>query len=81
VQAGLGQRDSRRNQRGAADLKALQPVAAEEGAEAAAADAEVDLSKVPLPGDAAVAVEGEPDAAAAAAKRRPARRKVAVKAE
>jgi len=80
VQAGLAQRDSRRNQRGAADLKASQP-AAEEGGEAAPADSEIDLSKVPLPADIAVAAEGEPVNDAAAAKRRPARRKVAVKAE
>ena len=79
AQAGLGQRDSRRAQRGSADQKAGAP----EGAEAAPADAEVDLSKVEIPADAAAPAEGEA-AEPAGAKRpaaRPARRKVAVKAE
>ena len=55
VQSGLGQRDSRRQQRGAQDIKA--PVAAENPPEA-----EIDLSKVELPPAVAAVVEGEADA-------------------
>jgi small subunit ribosomal protein S2 len=77
VQEALAQREERRTQRGAADIvKAPTPPA--EGGEAAP-DAEIDLSKVPLPADLAVAVEGEADPAAI--KRRPTRRKAVVKAE
>jgi small subunit ribosomal protein S2 len=77
VQEALAHREERRTQRGAADIvKAPTPSA--EG-EAAAPDAEIDLSKVVLPADVAVAVEGETDPAAI--KRRPLRRKAVVKAE
>jgi small subunit ribosomal protein S2 len=55
VQSGLSLRDSRRQQRGAADIKA--PVAAENPP-----DAEIDLSKVDLPPAVAAVVEGEAEA-------------------
>ncbi|MBI5770667.1 MAG: 30S ribosomal protein S2 [Verrucomicrobia bacterium] len=77
IQSGLAQRETRRAQRGAADVKA----AAE--ASAAAATAEVDLTKVELPADVAAVVEGESETEAASpAKKRPVRtRKAVVKAE
>jgi small subunit ribosomal protein S2 len=75
VQNGLAQRDSRRAQRGAADLKA-----ANAAAEAPLAPGEVDLSKIDLPADVVAAVEGESEAAAA--KKKPLKAKRApVKAE
>jgi small subunit ribosomal protein S2 len=52
VQSGLAQRDSRRTQRGAADLQAVHAVAAE-------TVGEIDLSKIDLPADVAAVVEGE----------------------
>lgn len=77
VQSGLSLRETRRAQRGAADVRAA--------AEASAAAGEVDLSKVELPPEVAAVVEGEVDAAAPAAaapKKRPTRaKKPAVKAE
>jgi small subunit ribosomal protein S2 len=74
VQAGMAQRETRRAQRGAADIKATQ-FAAE-----TVPTTEIDLTKVDLPGDVIAAVEGETDLAAV--KRRPVRlRKAAVKAE
>jgi small subunit ribosomal protein S2 len=82
IQSGLAQRDSRRQARGTADLKAATAaVAAATGAtaEAAAAPAaEVDLSS--LPGALVANVEGgegEAAAAAAAKKKAPARKKIA----
>jgi small subunit ribosomal protein S2 len=76
VQEALAQREARRTQRGAADIvKAPTP----EGEVSANPDAEIDLSKVVLPAEVAVAVEGETDPAAI--KRRPIRRKAVVKAE
>jgi small subunit ribosomal protein S2 len=76
IQEALAQREARRTQRGAADIvKAPTP----EGEATANPDAEIDLSKVVLPADVAVAVEGETDPAAI--KRRPVRRKAVVKAE
>ncbi|MBM3874836.1 MAG: 30S ribosomal protein S2 [Verrucomicrobia bacterium] len=82
IQSGLAQRDSRRQARGAADLKAATAaVAAATGAtaEAAAAPAaEVDLSS--LPGALVATVEGaegEAATAAAAKKKAPARKKIA----
>jgi len=75
IQSALAQRESRRTQRGAADIvKAPQP-----DGETVAPAVEIDLSKVDLPADVAVAVEGEADPAAI--KRRPLRRKAVVKAE
>ncbi len=53
IQSGLAQRDSRRQQRGAADLRASQPAA-----EVANAD-QVDLSKVEIPADVAAIVDGD----------------------
>jgi small subunit ribosomal protein S2 len=74
VQEGLAQRETRRAQRGAADIKATQFVSEPVSA------TEIDLTKVDLPGDVIAAVEGETDPAAV--KRRPVRlRKAAVKAE
>ena len=83
IQSGLAQRDSRRQARGTADLKAATAaVAAATGATAepaAAPAAEVDFSS--LPGALVANVEGEGDAAAAAAaaakKKAPARKKIA----
>lgn len=82
IQSGLAQRDTRRQARGTADLKAATAaVAAATGAnaEAAAAPAaEVDLSS--LPGALVATVEGEGEAAPAAAaakKKAPARKKIA----
>ncbi len=83
IQSGLAQRDSRRQARGTADLKAATAaVAAATGATAepaAAPAAEVDLSS--LPGALVATVEGEGDAATAAAaaakKKAPARKKIA----
>ncbi|MFN5561987.1 MAG: 30S ribosomal protein S2 [Opitutaceae bacterium] len=83
IQSGLAQRDSRRQARGTADLKAATAaVAAATGATAepaAAPAAEVDLSS--LPGARVATVEGEGDAATAAAaaakKKAPARKKIA----
>lgn len=79
VQSGLAQRDTRRAQRGAAEVKAAADAAA-------VAAGEVDLSKVELPPEvAAEVVEGETEAApapGAAAKKRPTRAKrPVVKAE
>jgi small subunit ribosomal protein S2 len=76
VQSGLAQRDTRRAQRGAADLRA-----ANAATETPLAPGEVDLSKIDLPADVVAAVEGE-DAAMVAAKKKPVRAKRApVKAE
>ena len=83
IQSGLAQRDSRRQARGTADLKAATAaVAAATGATAepaAAPAAEVDLSS--LPGALVATVEGEDAAATAAAaaakKKAPARKKIA----
>ena len=75
VQSGLAQRDSRRQQRGAADLKAANEAAG-------IAPAEVDLSKVELPPDVAAVVEGEGETEAGLPKKRLVRaRKAVVKAE
>ncbi|MBL9203004.1 MAG: 30S ribosomal protein S2 [Opitutaceae bacterium] len=82
IQSGLAQRETRRAQRGQAD-----PKTSTAGVETAAAvpavvgDEDV-LAKVDLPADVAAVVEGETEAAPAAAKRRPTRAKrPAVKAE
>ena len=77
IQSGLSQRDARRTQRGAAEVKAAQE---EAPVESVPAVEETDiLEKVDLPADVAAIVEGEPEGAA---KRRPARpRKAPVKAE
>lgn len=78
IQSGLAQRESRRNTRGQADLRAA---SAELAASAGAvnAEGEVDLSKVALPSGVDLS---EADAAAAAAKKKaPARKKVAAPKE
>ncbi|MDB6095105.1 MAG: ribosomal protein [Verrucomicrobia bacterium] len=79
IQSGLAQRDSRRAQRGASDIKVANAGAA--GAvETPLAPGEVDLSKIDLPADVVAAVEGESEASAA--KKKPVRAKKApVKAE
>ncbi len=78
IQEAEGVRESRRNQRGAADIKASQ---FEGGSDVAPSSSEeIDLSKIPLPADVAVAVDGETDPAAVK-RRLPTRRKAVVKAE
>jgi small subunit ribosomal protein S2 len=85
IQSGLSQRDTRRAQRGQADLRSVTagvetaPVAAT----AAAADEDVLAKVVDLPPDVAAVVEGEVEGAAApGAKKKPVRAKrPAVKAE
>jgi small subunit ribosomal protein S2 len=82
IQSGLAQRDTRRAQRGAADLKSVQ-AGVEPAAAAPAAAGEVDLSGVEIPSDVAPLVEGETEGGAAAApKKKPVRAKrPVVKAE
>ena len=78
IQSGLAQRDSRRNTRGQADLRA---VSAELATSTGAIneDGEVDLSKVVIPSGVDLS---EADAAAVAAKKKaPARKKVAAPKE
>ena len=78
VQTGLAQRESRRAQRGAADIKATTEAATAAGTVAA----EVDLSKVELPPEVAAVVEGEGETEAGLPKKRVTRaRKAPVKAE
>jgi small subunit ribosomal protein S2 len=77
IQEAEGVREARRGQRGTADIKASQ---FEGGSDAAPAAEEIDLSKVPLPADVAVAVDGEIDPAAVK-RRLSSRRKAVVKAE
>ncbi len=80
VQNGLAQRETRRAQRGAADIKA--PVSAtEEVAPAIDAEGEIDLSKVELPADVAAVVEGETDGAVATKKKSLRAKRPVVKAE
>jgi small subunit ribosomal protein S2 len=81
VQSGLSLRDTRRAQRGAADLRATQA-----GVEAAAptgvpASTEVDLSRVELPPEVVPLVEGETEAAAALKKKPIRAKRPTVKAE
>jgi small subunit ribosomal protein S2 len=74
IQSGLAQRDSRRNTRGQADLRAVSAELASSSG-AINEDGEVDLSKVSIPSGVDLS---EADAAAAAAKKKaPARKKVA----
>lgn len=76
VQSGMSQRESRRNTRAQADLRAASAqVAAASGA--TNEEGEVDLSKVELPPAVAAQVEGETEAAAAARKKAVPRKKVA----
>jgi small subunit ribosomal protein S2 len=88
IQSGLALRDTRRAQRGQADIRGQQaPVAAEvtspTGAEAGALPIsdEIDLSKVDLPADVAAVVEGDTDLVAAAKRKAVRPRKALVKAE
>ncbi len=83
IQSGLAQRDTRRAQRGQADLKSTNAGVEEAPVVSAliAADEDV-LAKVDLPADVAAVVEGEVDGAAGLAKKKAARAKrPAVKAE
>jgi small subunit ribosomal protein S2 len=77
IQSGLSKRDSRRNTRGQADLRA---VSAEMASSSGAVneDGEVDLSKVTIPSDVE-SIEG--DIAVAKKKTVPARKKVAAPKE
>lgn len=80
VQSGLAQRDTRRQARGAADLKqATAAVAAATGATAAVATAEEDLSEDSQAALIAVDMEGDGEVAAAAPKKKSAapRKKIA----
>jgi len=82
IQNGLAQRDTRRAQRGTADLKAAQPVAAPVPVDPDAIPGEIDLSKVELPADVAAAVEGEVEVDVGTIKRKALRaRRAPVKAE
>jgi small subunit ribosomal protein S2 len=76
IQAGLAQRDTRRAQRGQADLKATTA-----GLDPAAPGDEDVLAKVDLPADLAAVVEGEVDPAAAPKKKPVRAKRPAVKAE
>ena len=83
IQSGLAQRDTRRAQRGQADLKSTNAGVEEAPVVSAliAADEDV-LAKVDLPADVAAVVEGEVDGAAGLAKKKAARvKRPAVKAE
>lgn len=80
IQNGLAQRDTRRAQRGAADIKATQAGIDEIPAPAAEGGDDVELSGVELPPDAAAVVEGETEPAVP--KKKPVRAKrPVVKAE
>jgi small subunit ribosomal protein S2 len=85
IQSGLAQRDTRRQQRGQADLKGVTAgvdTTAAEAAPAAATGDEDVLAKVDLPPDVAAVVEGEVEGAGALAKKKPVRAKrPVVKAE
>ncbi len=77
IQSGLAQRESRRSTRGQADLRAVSAsMAASSGA--VNEDGEVDLSKVAIPSNVEIS---EADAAVAAKKKAPARKKVAAPKE
>ena len=81
IQSGLALRETRRAQRGAADLKST-TAGVEPAAPVAAAAGEVDLSKVELPPDVAAVVEVETEGGAAIPKKKILRAKrPAVKAE
>jgi small subunit ribosomal protein S2 len=83
IQSGLAQRDTRRMARGQADLKtATAEVAAAAGVEVGTGAGELDLTKVELPKDVALAVEATEEGIAEAAKKKVVRpRKPLVKAE
>ncbi len=83
IQNGLSLRDTRRAQRGAADLKGTTAGLELPASSVVAAPDEDVLAKVELPADVAAVVEGDVEgAAAAAAKKKPVRAKrPAVKAE
>ena len=80
IQSGLEQRDTRRAQRGAADIKAAQAGVEETPAIPGEVGEGVDLSGIALPADDAAAIEGESEAGVP--KKKPLRAKrPAVKAE
>jgi small subunit ribosomal protein S2 len=73
IQSGLAQRDTRRMARGQADLKSATAAVAE-AAGIEPGDVEIDLSKIELPKDVALEVEGTDEVSlAAAAKKKAAR--------
>ncbi|MBL9190332.1 MAG: 30S ribosomal protein S2 [Opitutaceae bacterium] len=80
IQSGLAQRETRRAQRGQADLKSTTAGIEPTASIAAAGDEDV-LAKVDLPADVAAAVEGETDAAVAPKKKPLRAKRPAVKAE
>jgi small subunit ribosomal protein S2 len=81
IQSGLALRETRRAQRGAADLKGT-TAGVEAAAPVVASAGEVDLSKVELPPEVAAVVEGETEGASVAPKKKIVRAKrPAVKAE
>lgn len=80
VQNGLSLRDTRRAQRGQADLRAT-TAGVDAAAPAAAAGDEEVLAKVELPADVAAVVEGETEAAAAQKKKPVRAKRPVVKAE
>jgi small subunit ribosomal protein S2 len=79
VQSGLALRESRRAQRGAADLRGV--TAGVETAAPVAAPVEGEVAPAEVPAEGAVAVEGEGEAAAAAKKKTVRAKRPAVKAE
>jgi len=82
IQSGLNLRDTRRAQRGAADIKGTTAGIENIPATAPVAGEDVDPSKAELPADAAAGVEGDTEAAAAALKKKAIRpKRPAVKAE
>jgi small subunit ribosomal protein S2 len=81
IQSGLALRETRRAQRGAADLKGV-TAGVEETAPVVASAGEVDLSKVELPADVAAVVEVETEGGAVIPKKKTVRAKrPVVKAE
>ncbi len=81
IQSGLNLRDTRRAQRGAADIKGTTAGIENIPAPAPAAGDDVDPSKAELPADAAAGVEGDAEAAAALKKKAIRPKRPAVKAE
>jgi small subunit ribosomal protein S2 len=75
VQSGLSQRDSRRNARGQADIRAANATADKAATPAANANGEVDLSKVSVPAAADAEAEGEAGTDGAPAGDKPAGRR------
>lgn len=81
IQSGLAQRDSRRAQRGAADIRATQAGTEAAPAAEAAPTGEVDLSGIEVPPEVVPLVEGETEAAAVPKKKPIRAKRPVVKAE